>query len=128
MVNPEIVEGQVAGGIALGIGGAFYEQLAFDDDGQLLTATYMDYLIPTSAEIPSLAIAHLESPSPHNPLGVKGVGEAGTIPTAALIISAIENALKPFGVRLRSMPVGGPDAVRQAIRAADAETVAATGA
>lgn len=118
VINPAIVDGQVAGGIALGIGGAFYEKLAFDDNGQLLSGTYMDYLIPTAAEIPNLAMAHLEAASPHNPLGVKGVGEAGVIPTAALIISAIEDALKPFGVRLTSMPMGGPDAVWQAIRAA----------
>ena len=115
IINPRIVDGQVIGGIALGIGGALYEKLAYDETGQLLTATYMDYLIPTATEIPPIVTAHLETPSPHNPLGVKGVGEAGTIPTAALIVSAVEDALKPFGVRLSSMPLAGPDAVYAAI-------------
>jgi len=80
----------------------------------------MDYLIPTATEIPPIVTAHFETPSPHNPLGVKGVGEAGTIPTAALIVSAIEDALKPFGVRLNSIPLAGPDAVCAAIREAKA--------
>jgi aerobic carbon-monoxide dehydrogenase large subunit len=120
IINPRIVEGQVIGGIALGIGGALYERLVYDETGQLLTATYMDYLIPTAAEIPPIVMAHIETPSPHNPLGVKGVGEAGTIPTAALIISAIEDALKPLGVRLSSMPLAGADAVCAAIRQAKA--------
>jgi CO/xanthine dehydrogenase Mo-binding subunit len=83
----------------------------------------MDYLIPTAAEIPHIVTAHLETPSPHNPLGVKGVGEAGTIPTAALLVSAIEDALKPLGVRLNSMPLAGPDAIYAAIRQADARRV-----
>ena len=118
LINPRIVDGQVIGGIALGIGGALYEKLVYDETGQLLTATYMDYLMPTATEIPTVLTAHIETPSPHNPLGVKGVGEAGTIPTAALIISAVEDALKPLGVRLSSMPLAGPDALYAAIRQA----------
>jgi carbon-monoxide dehydrogenase large subunit len=114
-INPSIVDGQVAGGIALGVGGAFYENLVYDETGQLLTGTYMDYLIPTAAEVPEIIIEHFESRSPHNPLGVKGVGEAGTIPAAAVIVSAIEDALRSFGVRLLTMPVAGPAAICDAI-------------
>lgn len=117
-INPLIVEGQVVGGVALGIGGAFYERLVYDERGQLLTASYMDYLIPTMAEIPHITVLNHESASPHNPLGVKGVGEAGTLPVAAVLVAAIEDALRPFDVALMSMPLAGPDAVRQAVREA----------
>ncbi len=116
VVHPQIVEGQIHGGVALGIGGSFYERLVYDDSAQLLTGSYMDYLIPTAAEIPHMEVVHLESPSPHNPLGVKGVGEAGTIPVAALLAAAIEDALQPLGVRLMTMPIAGPDAIRAAVR------------
>lgn len=120
IVHPTIVEGQIHGGVALGIGGGFYERLVYDESAQLLTGSYMDYLIPTAAEIPSIEVVHMESPSPHNPLGVKGVGEAGTIPVAALLAAAIEDALQPFGVRLAAMPIAGPAAIRAAIRDAAA--------
>jgi aerobic carbon-monoxide dehydrogenase large subunit len=118
LINPQIVEGQIMGGVALGVGGAFYERLAYDETGQLLTGTYMDYLIPTAAEIPAIEVLHLESASPHNPLGVKGVGEAGTIPVAAVVAAAIEDALTPLDARLVAMPIDGPSAVWQAIRGA----------
>lgn len=117
LLNPRIVEGQVLGGIAQGIGGAFYEELVFDDQGQLLTGSFMDYLLPTAVEVPPVIQSHHESPSPHNPLGVKGVGEAGTIPGHALIASAIEDALRPLGVRITKMPLS-PNAVKSLIRAA----------
>jgi aerobic carbon-monoxide dehydrogenase large subunit len=105
VINPTIVEGQIHGGVAQGIGGAFYERLHFDDSGQLLNASFMDFLMPTAVEVPSIEIAHIETPSPLNPLGVKGVGEAGTIPVAPLMAEAIEDALAPLGVRIREMPL-----------------------
>ena len=105
IVNPMIVEGQIHGGVAQGVGGAFYERLVYDADGQLLSGSFMDFLMPTAAEVPGIDILHLETPSPLNPLGVKGVGEAGTIPVAALVAEAVDDALAPFGVRVREMPL-----------------------
>jgi carbon-monoxide dehydrogenase large subunit len=116
LINPTIVEGQIHGGVAQGIGGAFYEQLHFDQSGQLLNASFMDFLIPTAVEIPEIEVAHIETPSPLNPLGVKGVGEAGTIPVAALVAEAVEDALAPFGVRVREMPLS-PVRIRELIAA-----------
>jgi aerobic carbon-monoxide dehydrogenase large subunit len=116
VINPLIVDGQIHGGVALGIGGAFYERIIFDDAGQLLTGSYMDYLLPTAAEIPNITTVHFESRSPHNPLGVKGVGEAGALPVSAVLVAAIEDALRPFGVRIFDMPLDGPDAILTAIR------------
>jgi aerobic carbon-monoxide dehydrogenase large subunit len=117
VINPTIVEGQIHGGVAQGIGGAFYERLFFDDSGQLLNASFMDFLMPTSVEIPEIEIAHIETPSPLNPLGVKGVGEAGTIPVAALVAEAVEDALAPFNVRVREMPLS-PCRIRELIEEA----------
>jgi carbon-monoxide dehydrogenase large subunit len=108
LINPTIVEGQIHGGVAQGIGGAFYERLHFDESGQLINASFMDFLMPTSVEVPEIEVAHLETPSPLNPLGVKGVGEAGTIPVAALVAEAIEDALAPFGIRITEMPLSPP--------------------
>ncbi|MBX6341108.1 MAG: molybdopterin-dependent oxidoreductase, partial [Thermomicrobiaceae bacterium] len=117
VINPLVVEGQIHGGTAQGIGGALYEWMAYDESGQLLNASFMDFLIPTASEIPPLEVAHLETPSPLNPLGVKGVGEAGTIPVSALIASALEDALRPLGVRITRMPLG-PSELRDLIAAA----------
>ena len=117
MVNPTIVEGQIRGGVAQGIGGAFYERLVYDEAGQPLTATFMDFLMPTAAEIPEITIGHIETPSPLNPLGIKGVGEAGAIPVPALVAEAIEDALSPLGVRIREMPLD-PDRLRRLIATA----------
>jgi carbon-monoxide dehydrogenase large subunit len=102
VINPLILGGQIEGGVAQGIGNAFYEQLVYDPDGQVLTQTYMDYLLPTASEVPSVEIAHIETPSPLNPLGVKGAGEAGVIPVPAVIASAIDDAL---GTRVTEMPL-----------------------
>jgi len=102
IINPLIVEGQIQGGVAQGIGGAFYERLVYDGDGQLLTQTFMDYLLPTIAEVPTVEIGHVETPSPLNPLGIKGAGEAGVIPVPAVFASAIDDAL---GVRITEMPL-----------------------
>ncbi|MGL4175073.1 MAG: molybdopterin cofactor-binding domain-containing protein, partial [Dermatophilaceae bacterium] len=103
MVNPMIVEGQVHGGVAQGIGGALYERMAYDESGQLLNASFMDFLMPYASEVPHIETDHLETPSPLNPLGIKGAGEAGTIPVSAVIASAIEDA---EGLTIRSMPIG----------------------
>lgn len=105
IINPVIVEGQVHGGVAQGVGGALYEKIVYSDDGQLLTGTLMDYLLPTAKEVPPLEVHHLETPSPFNPLGVKGAGEGGTLPVYAAVARALEDALSPFGIRIRNMPV-----------------------
>jgi aerobic carbon-monoxide dehydrogenase large subunit len=105
MINPMIVEGQIHGGVAHGIGNAFYEKLAYDEQGQLLTASFMDYLLPTALDVPEIEVAHVETPSPLNPLGIKGVGEAGAIPVGALFAQAIENALGETGLEILEMPL-----------------------
>jgi carbon-monoxide dehydrogenase large subunit len=108
MINPAIVEGQICGGVAQGLGGAFYERIVYDPAGQPLTTTFADFLMPTAMEVPAIEIVHTETPSPLNPLGVKGVGEAGAIPVPALIAEAVEDALAPLGVRIREMPLDPP--------------------
>jgi carbon-monoxide dehydrogenase large subunit len=105
VLNPLIVEGQVHGGVAHGIGNSFYEKLEFDEYGQLLNASFADYLIPTSAEVPRIEVAHQETPSPLNPLGSKGVGEAGAIPVPALFAQAVENALNVDGLEILESPL-----------------------
>jgi carbon-monoxide dehydrogenase large subunit len=114
LINPTIVNGQIHGGVAQGIGGAFYERLHYDEGGQLINASFMDFLMPTAVEIPEIEVAHIETPSPLNPLGVKGVGEAGTIPVAAVLAEAIEDALAPLGVRISEMPLS-PGRIRELI-------------
>ena len=105
VVHPVIVDGQIQGGIAHGIGNAFFERLVWDEDGQLLNASLMDYLLPTALDVPAAEIVHRETPSPLNPLGVKGVGEAGAIPTAAAFAQAVEDALSETGVELLEIPL-----------------------
>ena len=105
VINPLIVAGQVHGGVAQGVGGALYEELVYDESGQLLTQSFMDYLVPTAMELPAIEIVHLEHPSPRNPLGIKGLGEGGAISPPAAIANAIEDALAPFGVRITETPV-----------------------
>ena len=105
VINPVIVEGQVHGGVAQGVGGALFEEMAYDDEGQLLTGTFMDYLVPTSMELPAIETVHLEFPSPRNPLGIKGLGEGGAISPPAAIANAVEDALTPFNVRVTATPL-----------------------
>jgi carbon-monoxide dehydrogenase large subunit len=105
VINPLIVEGQVHGGVAQGVGGALFEEMVYDEQGQLLTGSLMDYLVPTSMELPRIETVHLECPSPRNPLGVKGLGEGGAISPPAAIANAIEDALAPLGVRITATPV-----------------------
>lgn len=102
MINPMIVEGQVHGGVAQGVGGALYERMVYDESGQLLNASFMDFLMPYASEVPHIEADHLETPSPLNPLGIKGAGEAGCIPVSAVIASAIEDA---EGFLITSMPI-----------------------
>jgi carbon-monoxide dehydrogenase large subunit len=103
LINPRIVEGQIHGGVAQGVGGALYERMAYDEAGQLVNASFMDFLMPYASEVPDgIEIGHLETPSPLNPLGIKGAGEAGVIPGSALFASAISDA---EGFALTSMPI-----------------------
>jgi carbon-monoxide dehydrogenase large subunit len=105
LINPLIVEGQVHGGVVHGVGNALFEFVGYDETGQPNTTTFADYLIPTAAELPNIEVMFRESLSPLNPLGVKGVGEGGTVPVAAAIVSAVEDALRPFGVRITRAPI-----------------------
>src|SRR5206468_1897861 len=100
LINPAIVEGQIHGGVALGIGSALFEEIQYDAAGQPLGASFMDYALPRSDDVPPVAIDHLETPSPLNPLGVKGVGESGSLPVAAVVASAVEDALTGSGLRV----------------------------
>jgi carbon-monoxide dehydrogenase large subunit len=105
VINPVIVEGQVHGGVAQGVGGALFEDMSYDADGQLVTGSLMDYALPKADDLPPIETVHLEFPSPRNPLGAKGLGEGGAISPPAAIAGAIEDALAPFGVRITATPV-----------------------
>ena len=102
VINPLILEGQIQGGVAQGIGGAFYERLLYDAEGQLTNASFMEFLMPYATEIPDVEMHHQETPSPMNPLGIKGAGEAGTIPVSAMLAGAIEDAT---GIAISEMPL-----------------------
>jgi len=102
VINPMIVRGQIEGGVAQGIAGAFYERIDYDESGQIQNANFMDFLMPYATEIPPIEIHHTETPTPNNPLGIKGVGEAGVIPVSAVIANALEDAL---GIPVNEMPV-----------------------
>src|SRR5918999_1178372 len=105
VINPLLVDGQVHGGIVQSIGQALYEEVVYNEDGQLITGTLMDYAVPRASNIPNFELDRTETPSPVNPLGVKGVGEAGTIGATPAIVGAIVDALAPFGVRHLDMPI-----------------------
>ena len=126
-VNPMIVDGQIRGGIAHGVGNALSEFMAFGDDGQPLSASFMDYALPRAAQTPRCETLYRVTPSPINPLGAKGVGEVGTIPVAAAIVSAIEDALSPLGVTIAQTPVL-PQALFDLIAAARARGASRRGA
>jgi carbon-monoxide dehydrogenase large subunit len=104
-INPMIVDGQLHGGIAQGIGQALFEEAVYDDTGQLRSASLVDYLIPTAADLPSFELESTITPSPVNPLGTKGIGEAGTIASSPAIVNAVVDALAPFGVKDIAMPI-----------------------
>jgi carbon-monoxide dehydrogenase large subunit len=117
MVNPMIVEGQVVGGVAQGLGTALYEEIPYDENGQPLASTFLDYMIPGATEVPDVRVLHMETPSPHTRFGIKGMGEGGAIAPPAVIINAINDALKPLGAELGETPAT-PDRVLRAIIAA----------
>ena len=117
MINPMVVEGQIFGGVAQGIGGVLYEDFVYDADGTPLTTTFMDYLLPTAAEIPDIEIGHIESVSTTNPGGFKGLGEGGAIGSHACVTNAVSDALAPFGVVATKTPLG-PNDIFALVRAA----------
>ncbi len=104
MINPNVVEGQIAGGTVQGIGGVLFEHLVYDDDGNPITTTFMDYLLPTAAEVPPIEFGHIETPSP-GPGGYKGVGEGGAIGAPPAVVNAVADALSPLGVRITKLPL-----------------------
>jgi carbon-monoxide dehydrogenase large subunit len=104
MINPNVVEGQIAGGVVQGIGGALFENLAYDEAGNPVATTFMDYLVPSAAEVPMLEFGHIETPSP-GPGGYKGVGEGGAIGAPPAVVNAVADALSPFGVKVTRLPV-----------------------
>lgn len=105
VINPLILDGQIQGGVAQGIGNAFYEQIIYDDQGQILTGSFMDYLLPTATDVPKVEIGHEVTPSPLNPLGIKGAGEAGAIPTGPLFAQAVEDALNNPQLEICEIPL-----------------------
>jgi aerobic carbon-monoxide dehydrogenase large subunit len=104
-INPLLISGQVHGGVVHGIGQALYERIHYDEDGQLVTGTFVDYALPTAAELPSFELDRTTTPSPVNSLGSKGVGEAGTIAASAAVTNAVIDALRPLGVTYMNMPL-----------------------
>ena len=118
VINPMILEGQIQGGVAQGIGNAWYEQLVFDEHGQLMNASFMDYLLPTADTVPHIETDHVETPSPLNPLGIKGAGEAGAIPVGPLFAQALEDALNLPGLEIREIPLS-PNRLWELVREVD---------
>jgi len=120
IINPLVVDGQIQGGVAQGIGTALYEQLVYDENGQFLTGTLMDYLAPTAVDVPRVEIGHIESPSPYTPLGIKGMGEGGAIAPPAAIANAVSDALRPLGAQIRDIPLTPERVLRSIDRAREA--------
>jgi carbon-monoxide dehydrogenase large subunit len=117
MVNPMIVEAQVVGGVAQGIGTALYEEIPYASNGQPLASTFLDYVIPGASEVPDVRVLHMETPSPHTKYGIKGMGEGGAIAPPAAIVNAINDALRGLGARVTETPAT-PERVLDAIAAA----------
>ena len=122
VINPMIVDGQLHGGIAHGIGQALYEEAIYDESGQLLTGSFMDYAIPRADDLPMFELDRTVTPCPHNPLGVKGAGEAGTIAATPAVVNAVLDALAPFGVSDIRMPLT-PERVWRAMQNQTKETL-----
>ena len=120
MLNPLIVDGQIHGGVALGIANSYYEQLIYDENGQLLNASLADYLIPSATEIPRVEIGHENTPSPLNPIGNKGVGEGGAIPVPAVFAQALEDALRDYDLEVLKMPLS-PNRLLQLLHQRDSQ-------
>ena len=114
-INPTIVDGQIHGGLAEGVGIALMQQIAFDDQGNCLSGSFMDYLVPTSMEVPDWELGATVTPSPHHPFGAKGVGESANVGSPPAVVNAVVDALRPFGVRHVDMPVT-PGRVWQAMQ------------
>jgi carbon-monoxide dehydrogenase large subunit len=114
VINPMLVDEQVRGGVVQGIGGALYEECLYDDQGQLLTATMADYLVPMAAEMPDIVVAHVETPTKTSILGAKGAGEAGTGGAPGAILNAVNDALAPLGASVWQMPIT-PERVLRAL-------------
>jgi carbon-monoxide dehydrogenase large subunit len=119
MVNPMIVDAQIVGGAAQGIGTALYEEIPYDENGQPLASTFLDYMIPGAMEVPDIRVLHMETPSPHTKFGIKGMGEGGAIAPPAAIVNAVNDALRPLGAEIGETPVT-PERVLDAIAAAEA--------
>jgi carbon-monoxide dehydrogenase large subunit len=122
VLNPQLAEAQVHGGIAQGVAQALYERVVYDDDGNPLTASFLDYAIPSAAEVPSFAVSHTVTPTPNNPLGAKGIGESGTTGSTAAVWNAVVDALSPYGVAHLDMPFT-PERVWRAIHEGDSSPV-----
>jgi carbon-monoxide dehydrogenase large subunit len=105
LVNPMLAEAQIVGGVAQGIGGALFEEIAYDAQGQLLSGTFMDYAMPIASDVPRIDLVHQEIPSPLNPLGVKGLGEGGAIAPPVVLANAVCDALAPFGIEINATPI-----------------------
>jgi carbon-monoxide dehydrogenase large subunit len=105
IINPITAEGQIHGGVVHGVGNALFEWMGFDANAQPLTTSFAEYLLPTAPEIPSIDVHLVEYPSTKNPLGVKGIGESGTVPAAAAIISGVEDALREYDLRIDETPI-----------------------
>ncbi len=119
VINPMIVEGQIHGGVAQGIAQALYEEVVYAEDGTLRTGTMLDYAVPTANEMPPMTLDRTVTPSPTNELGVKGIGEAGTIAASAAVINAVCDALAPLGIRHVDMPAS-PDRIWKLMQEAKA--------
>ena len=117
MINPAIVDAQIVGGTVQGLGGALFEQLRYAEDGRMLTTTFNDYQLPNALSAPPIEILHRETPSPITPLGTKGAGESGCIGTPTVLMAAVEDALRPFGVRVDMTPMD-PQRVLAMVQAA----------
>ncbi len=125
LVNPMVVDGQIYGGLAQGIGTALYEEMPFDASGQPLATTLADYLLPGPTEVPAPRLDHMETPSPYTQFGVKGIGEGGAIAPPAAIANAVNDALRPLGVELMQSPITPYRVVEAVLAARDSERPAA---
>ena len=117
VINPMLLKGQLHGGIAQGIAQALWEEIVYDDIGQLLTGSLMEYAAPKAADLPMFELDHTVTPTPHNPLGAKGVGEAGCVGAPQAVVNAVLDALSPLGIKSLDMPLR-PEKVWRAIRGA----------
>jgi carbon-monoxide dehydrogenase large subunit len=112
LVNPMLADGQVVGGVVQGVGGALAEAITYDGHGQLLSGTLMDYAMPIATDVPGIEVVHLQTPSPLNPLGVKGLGEGGAISPPVTLANAVCDALSPFGIELNETPIRPESLIR----------------